>query len=345
VRILVTADPTLPVPPPLYGGIERIVDALVRGLRARGHTVGLTANSDSTCAVDYFQAWPADVSNGLIASLRNTGALLRAVSTFKPDVLHSFSRLGYLLPLLPARLATVMSYQRHTGGLRNLVASMLGGRRFVFTACSQYIAEQGRRWGGRWLAIPNFVDTDHYRFVPSVAADAPLVFLSRLERLKGAHLAIEIAHRSGRRLVIAGNRLNYGEGALYWEQEIAAHIGRNGIEYIGPVNDLQKIELLGSAAALIVPVQWDEPFGIVFIESLACGTPVISCPRGALPEIVRERENGFLIGTAEEGVNAIRRLQSISRATCRSNAEQFFSQKVVVRQYEALYNELAGANS
>jgi glycosyltransferase involved in cell wall biosynthesis len=269
-------------------------------------------------------------------------ALLRAVRRFNPDILHSFSRLGYMLPLFAISLPKLMSYQRHTGGQRNRIAALLGGSSFAFTACSEYIARQGRQWGGRWIVIPNFVDTESYTFVPSVPVDAPLVFLSRVERIKGLHTAIKIARRAGRRLIIAGNRVDEGEGVTYWDQEIAPHIGRNGIEYVGPVNDAQKNQLLGRAAAMLVPIEWDEPFGIVFVESLACGTPVISCPRGALPEIVHEGETGFLVQTVEEAVNALHRLGTISRASCRLRAEHFFSQKVVVSKYEAIYSELAG---
>jgi glycosyltransferase involved in cell wall biosynthesis len=342
MRILLTVDPGIPVPPRLYGGIERIVDGLVAELRLRGHAVGLIAHPDSECCVDFLRAWPARASNRLADSCRNTVALLRAVRAFKPDVLHSFSRLGYLLPLLPLRLPKLMSYQRHTGGLRNRIAARLGGKRFVFSACSEFIAGRGRMWGGRWEAIPNFVDTDYYTFQASASPDAPLVFLSRIERIKGAHTAIAIAHRAGRRLIIAGNRVNDGEGTVYWEKEIQPHLGRNGVEYVGPVNDAQKNELLGSAAAMLVPIEWDEPFGIVFAEALACGTPVISCPRGALPEIVRDGEHGFLVRSVHEGVGAVQNVTELSRAKCRRRVEECFSRKVVVSRYEALYCELAG---
>jgi glycosyltransferase involved in cell wall biosynthesis len=270
----------------------------------------------------------------------NTLALMRAVRNFRPDIVHSFSRLGYLLPLLPLRLPKLMSYQRHTGGRQNRIAARLGGNGLVFTACSEFIAAQGRPWGGRWETIPNFVDTDFYGFEPKVATDAPLVFLSRVERIKGAHTAIEIARRSGRRLIIAGNRLEEGEGRAYWEREIAPHIGRGGIEYIGPVNDAQKNVLLGGAAALVVPVEWGEPFGIVFAESLACGTPVISCPLGALPEIVIHGKQGFLVRNAAEGAAAVDRLHTINRIDCRQRAEELFSRAGVVSRYESLYREI-----
>lgn len=340
MTVLLTVDPEIPVPPKLYGGIERIVDGLIAGLRLHGHSIGLIAHRDSKCVVDFFRPWPGRKSNLITDSLRNTIALLQAVRKLKPDVLHSFSRLGYLLPLLPTHLPKIMSYQRQTGGSRNRIAARLGGKRFVFTGCSEYIAAQGRQWGGTWRAIPNFVDTDFYRFEPAVAPDAPLVFLSRVERIKGAHKAIEIAQRAQRRLIIAGNRVSEGGGAAYWEKEIAPRIGQDAIEYIGPVNDTKKNEVLGKAAALLVPIEWDEPFGIVFVEAFACGTPVISCPRGALPEIVRNGKDGFLVGSIEEGVKAVEQIRTISRSACRQRVEALFSQKTVVSAYEALYQDL-----
>ncbi len=340
MKVLLTVDPEIPVPPPLYGGIERIVDGIAGELRARGHRIGLLAHRDSTCAVDARYSWPAGCSQGVRNSARNAAALLGAARSFAPDVVHSFSRLAYLLPLLCLRIPAVMSYQRHTGGAKLRLMGALGGKRFVFTGCSEYIAAMGRAAGGRWRAIPNFVDTDYYRFSATVADDAPLVFLSRIERIKGVHAAIAMAQGAGRRLVIAGNRPDTEQEREYWNREIAPQLRPGQVEYCGPVNDAQKNDLLGSALAMVVPVEWGEPFGIVFAESLACGTPVIATPRGALPEIVRQGEQGFLVNSVDEGITAVGRLGGISRAACRRRAEDEFSRRVVVGRYEALYREL-----
>lgn len=340
LRVLLTVDPEIPVPPKLYGGIERIVDGLATELRCRNHQVGLLAHPASDCRVDFFQPWPGRISNRLGDCLWNAGTLFRCVRDFHPDVVHSFSRLAYLVPLLPLRIPKIMSYQRHTGGPRNRYTAALGRKTLAFTGCSEFIAGQGKPWGGRWVAIPNFVDTDFYRFEPAVSRGAPLVFLSRVERIKGAHTAIDIARKAGRRLILAGNRGTDGEGAAYWQKEIEPFIGKDGIEYIGPVNDQQKRRLLGQAAAMIVPIEWDEPFGIVFAEALACGTPVISCPRGALPEIINHGEHGFLVNNVDEGVEVVRHLAEINRAACRYRAEERFSRKVIGGQYEALYKQL-----
>jgi len=340
VRILVTADPEIPVPPRFYGGIERIVDVLVRELQARGHTVAIAAHPDSSVPSERLFPWPGARSQERWDTSRNMVALWKAVRDFRPDVLHSFCRALYLLPLLRAPLPKVMSYQRRPGRRPIAVAAAIGQRSLTFTGCSEHICRQGRQGGGTWFPIYNFVPLETYTFRGTVAADAPLVFLSRIERIKGAHVAIEVARRSGRRLLIAGNHADAGENGRYWETEIQPHLGRNGVEYVGLVDDVRKNELLGAAAAMLVPIQWDEPFGIVFAESLACGTPVISSPRGALPEIVRHGIDGFLVNDVAEACAAVGSLSSIDRLTCRTRAETMFSTRVVVDQYEALYRRL-----
>jgi glycosyltransferase involved in cell wall biosynthesis len=338
MRILITADPEIEVPPKLYGGIERVVDGLVRRYRARGHEVCLVAKPGSDCPADAFHPWPGASSLSSSDSLRNAWALRKAVRAFRPDVLHSFSRIAYLTPLLRGRTPIVMSYQRDpTPRTVGLAVRLAGPQVLRFTGCSDYIAGLGRQAGGEWEGIPNFAEMDALHFSPTVAPDAPLVFLSRVEHIKGAHWAIEIARRTGQRLIIAGNHSDSGPEGAYWRDKIVPELGHDGVEYVGAVNDVQKNKLLGAARAMIVPIQWNEPFGIVFAESLACGTPVISCPRGSLTEIVRPGIDGFLIRSIEEGVQAVGRLHTIDRATCRRRAEDAYSPDSVVDRYLDLY--------
>ncbi len=338
MKILLTADPPIPVPPTGYGGIERIVDALARRYRGLGHSVGLVSNPNSTCAVDARFSWRTEP--GAWNGVWNARELMRSVDSFRPDVLHSFSRLGYMLPLFPRRLPKVMSYQRHTGGRQIAWAARLGGRSLHFTGCSEFIASMGRATAGSWQSIHNFIEPEKITFVPSVPADAPLVFLSRIESIKGPDIAIEIAKASGRRLILAGNRAERGPERDFWDGRIAGQIGRDGIEWIGEVNDTQKNELLGKAAALVVPIQWDEPFGIVFAEALAAGAPVITCARGAAPEIVEAGRTGFFIRDAAEGAAAVGRLAQVSRADCRQAAVARFSCEACAGQYLALYTRI-----
>jgi glycosyltransferase involved in cell wall biosynthesis len=261
-----------------------------------------------------------------------------AVGAFRPNLLHSFSRILYLLPIIRHVLPKVMSYGREPTRRTVRLGATLAKGSLSFTGCSDYICRQGRKAGGEWRAIHNFVDTDFYQFRPNVADDAPLVFLSRVERIKGAHTAIAIARRTGRRLIIAGNHGAAGPELNYWTNEIVPEV-RGQVEYVGPVDDVQKNVLLGQAAAMLVPIEWNEPFGLVFAEALACGAPVISCPRGALPEIVRPGIDGFLVTSVEEACDAVANLDKIDRAACRKRAEQCFSIPVIVAQYERLYEE------
>lgn len=343
IRILLTVDPEIPVPPKGYGGIERIVAGLVDGLEALGHVVGLAANPESTACPSVLFPWPGRRSGCAWDTVRNGGALRRMVQSFQPHVLHSFSRLLYMLPVLRSRLPKIMSYQRQPSPRTIKRAGGLARGTLRFTACSEYLCRLGRRAGGDWTAIHNFVDIDQYTFRPTVQANAPLVFLSRVESIKGPHLAIAAAKRAGRQLIIAGNHSANPAEAEYWRTQIVPHLGKDGIEYVGPVDDHQKNELLGRAAALLVPVQWGEPFGIVFTEALACGTPVISCARGAVPEIVLHGKTGFLVSSIEEMAAAACRVGTVERLTCRRWVEERFSRPMIARAYNRLYRKCLSA--
>src|SRR5262245_45571340 len=341
MRILITVDPEIPVPPKTYGGIERIADQLASGLRQRGHTVGLAAHPSSTAQVDAFFPWSGSQSGRLADTWKNLRTMSGAIGAFEPEVVHSFSRLAYLLPQLRRSTPLIMSYQREPTPRTVAAAAWLArAGTLTFVANSEYIAARGRRAGGVWEVAYNWADLGRLPFQSAVKPDAPLVFLSRVESIKGPDMAIEIARRCGCRLLIAGNHAEEGPEAAYWRDRIVPHLGRDGIDYVGPVDDAQKAELLGQARAMLVPIQWNEPFGIVFAEALACGTPVISCPRGALPEIVRQGREGFLIESIEEGCAAIGRLGDIDRAACRQRAAEAFSLEVGVERFLDLYRQL-----
>ncbi len=341
MRVLLTADPELPVPPGGYGGIERIVDGLARQFRAGGHTVALVARAGSTCPVDAFFPWTARRSQSLLGTPLNLRALNRAVRVFRPDVIHSFSRLAYLVSQLRSgRTPVVMSYQRHPGARGVRLAARIARGTLRFTGCSEFLCRLGRAAGGEWTAIPNFADTAAIDFVAAVPADAPLLFLSRIESIKGPDVAIAAARAAGRPLVLAGNRSRSGPEADFWRDRIAPELDRAGVTWVGEVDDHRKNELLGRAAALLVPIRWDEPFGIVFAEALAAGTPVITCPRGAAPEIVRDGCEGFLVADAAGAAAAVTRLPAISRRACRTRAESFFSPDAVSARYLDFYRSL-----
>lgn len=337
MKLLLVADPMIPVPPKLYGGIERIVSQLIDTFRQEGHEVLLVGLEGSTVVNDGFFPWPCPDVSSRWATFKNILHLRRVVLSTKPDLIHSFARLAYLGGLLRHPVPKVMSYQRIPGVRQTSWADRLSRGTLSFTGCSEYIKKLGARSGARWDAIHNFIDVEKLTFSPDVCDDAPLVFLSRLDRIKGPDRAIEIARQAKRTLILAGNRPTEGSDADFFDKEISPQIDGKSIQWIGPVDDVQKNELLGKAAAMVVPIRWDEPFGIVFAESLSCGTPVISAPRGALPEIVDHASTGFLINTIEEGVDAVHRLVDIDRTACRKVAEQRFSRRHIGLEYIELY--------
>lgn len=188
---------------------------------------------------------------------------------------------------------------------------------------------------GHWSLIPNGVKLDTYRFQQTIAPDAPLVFLGRIEEIKGPHLAIEIARRAGRRLVIAGNIPD--DKRAWAEAHVLTHVDGELVRYVGPVNDAQKSELLGKASALLMPILWEEPFGIVMIEAMACGTPVLGLNRGAAPEVIETGVTGFVTEDVDSAVVKVGRLGELDRAACRARVEALYSDVAVVGAYEALY--------
>jgi glycosyltransferase involved in cell wall biosynthesis len=337
MRILLTADPGIPVPPVLYGGIERIVADLCAALRARGIFVGLLAQAGSVAPADATFVWPESGGLRRALALRNAAAEMRA------DLVHGFSRLAYLAGLLASRCPMLMSYQRHPTARNISWAARLGGDRLWFSGCSDFITGLGSRAGGRWFSVPNFVDLSRFDFSAAVPQDAPLLFLSRVERVKGAHRAIRIARAAGRDLVIAGNRAFHGQEARYFEEQIAPQVDGRSVRYVGAVDDARKALLLRQACALLVPIEWDEPFGIVFAEALASGTPVIASPRGALPQIVDHGVHGFLASDEAEAAEFVRAISTISRAECRLRAEQEFSAGIVAARYVECYEQMLSA--
>jgi len=342
LRIAITADPYLPVPPRLYGGIERVVALLVSGLVRRGHAVTLVAHPDSQTPAELI-GYGVPPHTGVPARVRELvqvgSALVRLSGAV--DVIHSFGRLAALAPVLPMRgVQKIQSYQRAIPWTGVRRAARLGGESILFTGCSTslYGSANGAAASSRWRTVFNCVDPSTYSAVAHVPADAPLAFLGRIERIKGTHTAIHIAKAAGRSLVIAGNVADQA----YFDAEVAPHIDGRLVRYVGEVDDAAKNEVLGASAALLMPIEWDEPFGIVMAEAFACGTPVIGFSRGSVPEVVRDGVNGFLAATVAEASRAVQRLHRIDRDMVRRDCEQRFSSDAIVRAYEDLYHEAIG---
>jgi glycosyltransferase involved in cell wall biosynthesis len=337
MKIAISADPEIPVPPVHYGGIERIVDMLVRSLVARGHDVTLFAHSDSRppCRL---VPWPGKSSLSRADTLRNAATLGHAVMAGRFDLLHSFSRIAYMMPVLPLPIPKVMTYQREISRRSIEFGYRLSRGTMQFTAISRWMMRHVEDIG-TWHLVVNGVPLDVYDFQPDVAADAPLMFLGRMEEIKGPHIATDVARRTGLPLVIAGNIPAEYKG--WFDAHVAPHVDGRQIRYVGPVNDQEKNELLGSARAFLMPITWEEPFGIVMAEAMACGTPVIGFRRGAVPEVVTHGDTGFVVDTVEEMAAAVGHIASIDRATVRRRFETTFCDAVIADAYLAIYDRVA----
>ena len=166
-----------------------------------------------------------------------------------------------------------------------------------------------------------------------------MVFLGRLERCKGAHTAIQVAKITGRKLIIAGNISPLKEEQIYFEKEIQPEFDDDLITYIGVVDNQQKNNLLGSAAAMLLPVEWYEPFPIVLPEAYACGTPILAFPGGGVPEGIFEGITGYLSTSAEKMAEQVSLIPGLNRKRCREIAIERYSDDKIAEDYLAIYSE------
>ena len=338
LKIAITADPELPVPPVLYGGIERIIAMLIEGLVNLGHEVVLFAHKDSVVPCQLIPYAAAD--NRLKSVVINTIIINKALLLQKFDIIHSFGRMAYLLPQMPLNIPILMSYQREptVSPIKRAVSLSLKNT-MSFTGCSDYITAKIQPFAIA-NTIHNCVDMSKYSLLTKASEDAPLVFLGRIEPIKGTHNAIEIAIKARRKLIIAGNIPI--EQADYFKNRIKPFLD-DQITYIGAVNDHQKNELLGKALALLMPIEWDEPFGIVMIEAMACGTPVLGLNKGAVPEVIEQGITGYYADNIEDLIKKVGQIESLDRTKIKSITHDRFSKEVVVKQYISLYQKMIGS--
>ncbi len=230
-----------------------------------------------------------------------------------------------------------MSYGRKVAPFGIKTVNRLPNKNLIFTACSDYCVNTGNV-AGKWQTVYNAIDFSACNATQLAGNDAPLVFLSRLDIIKGPHIAINIALKSRNKLIIAGNEPSTPDNIAYYNEFVRPFIDQKQIEYIGPVNDVQKNELLGKCKAMLFPLSGDEAFGLVMIEAMACGTPVIAFNHAAAPEVVDEGISGFIVNSEQEMLDAVNKIPLIDRTKCRQVAEQRFDAKVITEKYLSLFN-------
>lgn len=343
MRIALVAPLWETTPPRAYGGIERMVAWLADGLVARGHRVTLFATGDShtTATLRAIEASPLrgrglDAWCERAAEVRHLALALAAVRAGF-DVVHNHH--GYSGAAM-GELAGV----RMVTTLHGPVPAAHGPYYASFPAHPYVSISDAQRSacpGLRYVAtVHNGIDTRH--LTPGGRSHGYVLFLGRIAEEKGTHLAIAAAHQAGLPLVLAA-KVDPADRA-YFEQHVAPAIDGSAVRYVGEVAGTAKRDLLRGALALLHLVQFEEPFGLVMAEALACGTPVIGTPRGAVPEVVREGVTGFLVRDAAQAAAALSRLDTIDRAACRADAVARFDVARMVDGYEAVYADLARAS-
>ena len=339
MRILLIMDPGISVPPATYGGHERLVYLFAEEYTRLGHEVILLAGPNSYCSGITVTFGLNNLQRSSVAKAKETAFVWKYL-TLKGkqfDLIHNFGRLIYLLPAVNTTATKIMTYGRPITAKGIKIINTLPNKNIFFTACSNYCVSTGNV-AGRWETVYNAIDFSKYQLREAVADDAPLMFLGRLDKIKGVHTAINVAKASGDKLIIAGNIPHTADNYAYFKEQIEPLIDNHRIVFTGPLNDDQKNDYLGKAKALLFPIEWDEPFGMVMIEAMACGTPVIAFRRGSVPEVVTEGINGFIVHDEAEMLAKLSSIKNINRKLCRQTADDRFDVKVIALKYLALYN-------
>lgn len=326
------------VPPPNYGGIELVVSRLTDELVRRGHEVTLFASGDSQTLAHLEAVYPRslrldpNVKEYAVYEMLELSQVYQRAAQF--DIIHSHVGISALV------LASLITA---TSTVHTLHNSFTTDNRHAFSYYHKQpyisISNSQRQIDINYVGtVYNGIELADYPFVAQPSEPPYLAFLGRFSPDKGPQNAIAIAKQSGWRLKMAGkvDAVN----SEFFEQEIAPYIDGQQIEYLGEINHAEKTELLGNAAVTLFPINWQEPFGLVMIESMATGTPVIAMNLGSVPEVIAHGKTGFICNSHAEMATMIPAALELNRQTCRKYVENKFSVSQMVNGYEAVYRQI-----
>jgi glycosyltransferase involved in cell wall biosynthesis len=338
MRILQIAPLAERVPPVAYGGTESVVCLLVDGLVRAGHDVVLWASGDSLTLAELRSVYRQGLRLDPAVADPHPYEWLHAVEAIKDaqefDIIHNHDgeRVMALASLLDVPMLTTMHcliepdtkfiWQRYQGFFNTVSEA----ERATIPPL------EGPRFAG---VVHNAVDVASFPF--RVHKDGYLLFVGRMGLAKGAHLAIEVARRLDMRLVMAGKVDSCDE--QYFAEAVEPYIDGKQIQFLGEVG-YEKRELYANASCLLVPLCWEEPFGLVMPEAMACGTPVIAFSRGSAPEVVLDAQTGYLVRDVDEMADAVSRLDRLDPYVCRRHVEQNFDVPIMVQHYLDVYERI-----
>src|SRR6266446_10743443 len=355
MKIAHIAPPWIAIPPKNYGGTEIVISNLVEEQVAQGYDVTLFAPGDAKTSAKLVSFFPKSLIDSGVpwsAHLRSYYHVQKSLEYAKEfDIVHthlSSSSDLYIFPLT-AGLTTPHVTTLHSRFPFDRVQSWTGDADAFYMEWAPNVPIVAISEAARdEVPYPlHFVGIVHHglpmhQFQPTGRKRGDFfVWLGRFVPEKGTHLAIEAAKRARVPLVLAGTIDRYQQESIhYFEQMIKPHIDNEQVKYVGPVNMKQKISLLSRAWGFLNPIEWEEPFGMVMIEAMALGCPVISFARGAAPEIIVDGETGFLVNTIGAMAAAIPRIDEIDRDVVRKYVERNFSAEVMVEKYVGIYKKV-----
>ncbi|WP_430422113.1 glycosyltransferase family 4 protein [Phenylobacterium sp.] len=331
------------VPPKLYGGTERVVAHLTDALVALGHDVTLFASAEAqtnaTLAPVRDQAIrldPAPLKSDLAAHLHQLAEVRARAAEF--DVIHFHTDM-IQFPMFEEMAGRTLTTLHGRLDLKDLANVYARWPQFPLVSISdnQRLPLPGANWAA---TVHHGMSAELYRFNP--VGEGYLAFLGRISPEKRPDRAIAIATAAGRRLRMAAKVDNADRA--YFEAEIEPLMADPLVEFVGEIGDGQKSAFLGGADALLFPIDWPEPFGLVMIEAMACGTPVISWENGSVPEVIEDGLTGFIVRSEAEAARAIERLPTLNRRAIRDRFEERFSAIAMAYRYVEIYERLRLAN-
>ena len=325
------------VPPPTYGGIELVVSRLTDELVRRGHEVTLFASGDSQTLARLEAVYPRamrldqEIQDYSVYEMLELSQVYEQAAEF--DIIHSHIGMAALAIAPLVKTPTIHTLHGSFSSDNSKLYHLHQKQPYISISNAQ------RQLNLNYLrTVYNGIDLENYTFQSTPEEPPYLAFLGRFSPEKGPQHAIALAKQSGWRLKMAG-KINLSE-RQFFEREIAPQIDGKQIEYLGEVNHLEKVELLGNAALTLFPINWPEPFGLVMIESMATGTPVIGMNNGSVPEVISHGKTGFVCQSYEEMAAMIPDALELNRSYCREYVENKFSVTQMVDGYEAAYQQL-----
>ncbi len=339
------------VPPKKYGGTERVIYTLTENLVKRGHKVTLFASGDSHTSGRLISIYPKSLREARVKNvygtntlnLLNIGYAYAKQSEF--DIIHD--HLGYLsLPTANlSKTPVVMTLHGSIGMEEKRIYENLANPYFVAISKTQSLSAPNLNYIG---TVHNGLNMKHYPF--SEKNGGFLLFVGRISYEKGTHIAIEVAQYLNLPLIIAAklNKPTDGAEALldtqYFKDYVEPHLS-DQIVWIGEVDEKQRNELMSKALCLLHPVTWPEPFGLVLIESMACGCPVVAFNKGSIPEIVKHGKTGFIVEDISGMISAVTNISQITKRDCREHALKNFNDGKMTDEYERIYYRVLAKQS